>query len=82
MEDTSVYFAVVCPSCEEVTPLVEIRSGPSDSGWGLPRVKPFQVMCLQCGRTREYKFRHLILMTGPPPAPDFVVHPVFKNFQP
>lgn len=79
MEDSSVYFAVECPRCEERIPLVEASADPNVSSWGLPRVKPFKVMCLQCGRTREYKFRHLVLMTGPPPSADFNVHPAFRN---
>jgi hypothetical protein len=82
VEDSSVYFAVECTRCEELIPLVEVASGPNVASWGLPRVRPFEVMCLQCGRTREYKYRHLVLITGPPPPPDFVVHPAFKNIHP
>jgi hypothetical protein len=79
MAAESVYFGIECRSCCERIPLVEVISGPHISGWGVPDVKPFRVLCTGCGREFEYKYRHLILFTGPEPGPHFTAHQQFKD---
>jgi hypothetical protein len=76
--ETAVYFGVECPLCERRLPLVEVISGPHVTHWTIPKVKPFVARCNACGQERPYRFVDLFVFPGPPPAPDFDVHPVFK----
>lgn len=77
MED-AVYFGVECVMCRRRLPLVEVISAPHVISWQIPSVKPFRVSCDGCGAERQYAYADLFVFPGPPPAPDFDVHPVFK----
>lgn len=80
MEDESVYFGVECRHCRKRVPLLELESGAHIACWTIPCVKPFSVACPQCQRRRDYKSRHVIVFSGPPPNRNFVAHPAFRNF--
>lgn len=79
MEDASVYFGVECRTCLERVPLVELESGPHVACWTVPTVKPFSVVCPQCHYRHDYKARHVIVYSAPPPSRSFIVHPAFRN---
>lgn len=76
--EESVYFGVECRFCGRRLPLVEVISAPHVISWQIPYVKPFRAACEQCGAEGRYAYADLIVFPGPPPQPDFDIHPVFK----
>lgn len=76
--ETAVYFGVKCETCRELLPLVEVISAPQVISWRIPPVKPFRAACCKCGSEHDYRYEDLFVFPGPPPSPDFDVHPVFK----
>lgn len=64
--------------CARRVPLVEVISAPHVISWSIPHVKPFRAMCDACGVEQQYAYKDLFVFPGPPPQPDFDVHPVFK----
>jgi hypothetical protein len=75
---TSVYFGVECRRCDQRIALVEVISGPRIYQWLVPRVPPFEVDCDNCGTSRRYGYRHLIVFESPT-LENFETHPAFEH---
>ena len=75
---TSVYFGVDCRRCDHRIPLVEVISGPRVYQWFVPRLPPFEVRCTNCGTSRTYRSRHVIVFAAPT-IEDFETHLAFER---
>lgn len=75
---TSVYFGIDCRRCDHRIPLVEVISGPRIYQWFVPKIPPFEVRCENCGASRTYRDRHVIVFEAPT-IEDLETHPAFRN---
>ena len=75
---TSVYFGIDCRRCDHRIPLVEVISGPRVYQWFVPPVPAFKVRCENCGHSRAYRHRHVIVFEAPT-IEDLETHPAFRN---
>ena len=75
---TSVYFGIDCRRCDHRIPLVEVISGPRIYQWFVPQIPPFEVRCENCGASRTYRDRHVIVFEAPT-IEDLETHAAFRN---
>jgi hypothetical protein len=76
--DASVYFGVCCRRCDNRIALVEVISGPRIYQWFVPRIPPFEVRCENCGISRTYRYRHVVVFEAPA-LENLETHPAFRH---